>query len=52
MTNIKWEYWTVSQSKQMSVEELNHYGSQGWELINMFISHNTLHYYIFKRPIE
>jgi hypothetical protein len=55
---LMWEYHVVTVKNTLSAEELNHYGSFGWELVG-FSSHvektrtlgdKTIILYVFKRP--
>jgi hypothetical protein len=57
----KWEYLLVQiKGKVLSAKKLSDYGAEGWELIQVVPSYETLtgkgekpiRYFIFKRPLE
>jgi len=49
----KWEYFMMISDKfGMPTEDLNRFGSEGWELVNVvYLDYRMLHYY-FKRPVQ
>jgi len=53
----RWEYKTEAQDWEQSVEELNSFGEQGWELVGVEVTIRKLpaeyrYRYIFKRKIN
>jgi len=49
----KWEYETEWKDNHLSIEELNAWGQEGWELAGVTVVRGlTMHFrYIFKRPL-
>jgi hypothetical protein len=48
----KWEYKTIERGNKMDDRNLNRYGQEGWELVDVnseYINRGTRHRYIFKR---
>lgn len=51
MTRPEWEYDTREEDTPLSLQVLNQFGSDGWELVTLLYAQGTFHY-VFKRVLK